>query len=50
VKPQIHQHVGAQLDGSRVPRSFFKLRPVQKKTGRQQKRSDEGIMPLSRAS
>ena len=36
--------------GSRVPRSFFKLRPVQKKTGRQQKYSGEGIMPLSRSS
>ena len=49
-KLQIRQHVGAQLDSRRVPRSFFKLRPVQKNTGRQQKYSDGGIMPLSRSS
>ena len=49
-KLQIRQHVGAQLDSRRVPRSFFKLRPVQKKTGRQQKYSGEGTMLLSRSS
>jgi hypothetical protein len=42
--------VGAQLDSSRVPRSFFKLRPVQKNTGRQQKYCGGGTMSLSRAS
>ena len=34
---QVRQYSSTQLDSSRVPRSSFKLRPVQENTGRQQK-------------
>ena len=50
VELQVRLHSGAQLHGSRVPRSSFKLRPVQENTGRQQKCAAGGMMPLSRAS